>query len=57
MKRHVDCLAVLQTPKRVKRTPEQQITHDLMMSELYTACPSKMHKTVRSDDDDHSSDR
>ena len=54
---HRNCLAVLQMSKRSKRTPEQQSSHDQMMTELYAACPYKMRKITIPDNDEESSDR
>ena len=56
LKRHNPCLAVLQKPKRVRKTAEQLKNHEKMMVELYRACPG-MKKRLIPDEDDESDER
>ena len=50
------CLAVLQKPKRARKSPEQLENHEKMMAELYKACQG-MKKRVILDDDVDSDER
>ena len=50
------CLAVLQKPKRARKSPEQLENHEKMMAELYKACQG-MKKRIILDDDVDSDER